>query len=306
MIRKTIVTILTLLIYCVTLYFLFYAHNVLYAIPAGVVLFMMMHFFALETTHWKRYMYTIVFASWWLLLIVFFQMFDLMKVVSVVVFHLALIILIRSVHDHVVYHTKVSVRDIVQGWSYLFSLLMTVAYSMVVVYSYVTFPLTCEGLYAAVDTVTDKVTQPFSVSAQKIEQRKDNIMWTKDMTVQEAIGVESGVVASLEENDEKKLSAKGILWTLEKRKQTAVDKVVESNEKINRKICEVIVDRIKQWFENPIFQFSIVFVMFLLLGPLVRILLYLVEIVLFLLIKILLLTRVYRIYKVPVEVERIR
>ena len=79
--------------------------------------------------------------------------------------------------------------------------------------------------------------------------------------------------------------------------------LVDDNTQVNRGLCEVMIDEITKRYNDPIFQFSLVLLLFLLFYPFVRIIVYLLEGISWIILKLLLVTGVYTVVHGYEEVE---
>ena len=84
-----------------------------------------------------------------------------------------------------------------------------------------------------------------------------------------------------------------------------MDRILQDRQVVNSNICDLLITKIQEQYTKPGFQYSAVALMFFLLWPTVRFLLFLVSILFFLIFKFFNLIKIYHFHKITDEVEQI-
>lgn len=108
----------------------------------------------------------------------------------------------------------------------------------------------------------------------------------------------SGELAPQEED-----SALSMVW--KSLKTNVREGFLTTQKTINTKVCEAIVGQLKAVYQNPVFQIGVVFGLYLLLYGVIRLLVWIITIVSYVLFWLMRLFGAYRIEKRLVEVEEV-
>lgn len=182
------------------------------------------------------------------------------------------------------------------GW-YIFTVFITVGYSLLLLWFYNRFPLSCQDLSNASDRVVHFFTAPITDGAKKIEVNTSTFWHTKigDVAI-------LGQDVSLQTNAPKNNSFVG---TINIRKKNLIDQALSNNSTVSMGICDYVLTELNKIYANPTFLTSVILLLFILLYSFVRIVFWVMTGLAFIIFKILLRLQLYRIKKTWAEVESI-
>lgn len=81
---------------------------------------------------------------------------------------------------------------------------------------------------------------------------------------------------------------------------------MDDNRIVNQNMCATMVAEIQKRFTQPAFQVSSLVLMFFVLSPFLRIFIYILQLILFVLLQLLFVCRIYRLVRMSGEVEDVR
>jgi len=282
--KQWISYVLTVVLYVMSLYFLFYQAQLLEWWLVVLAMLFVAHFAAISA---KKYKLTISKLSWlgrillsWLLLFFTTIYNPVLIIISYVCFHIGLYFFVLA--KYAILNNNISPHP----WlfsnvgMYLFTVFFTVSYSILMVGIVGRIPFDCESIAAWYARAGWLVTNPIERSWDRIQ----NFIDTNATDIAKDSDVSVGFVQELS--------------NLELR-----DSLIGERDRINMSVCQTLFDNIQWQFQKPWFQAAILFPMFLILSPIVRILLYILSAATTLTIQLLIKTRVYRKRMVMKEVE---
>ncbi|HRX63806.1 MAG TPA: hypothetical protein P5060_01745 [Candidatus Absconditabacterales bacterium] len=199
---------------------------------------------------------------------------------------------------------------------YIFTLFITVTYSLALVGMFSKFPLTCDGLQGASNKLIEFVEKPFKFSVDKIgvftEGVQGNLIgkFETEAPVEEKKIFDMDQVLlkakdkniSIEDTDE---NMKPIITQFNKWKSNAIDQIMGQQESYSVGVCDMVLNEINKKFSLKGFGLSVVLLSYFLLFGFVRIAFFIMSFIGFLLFKLLYLTSLYRVRKVKKEVDDI-
>lgn len=147
------------------------------------------------------------------------------------------------------------------------------------------FPFDCQQIGGRTEKLIQTSTNPFQWQFGTSEEEKKLIPITEGLSPQEEASALSTVWRSLKTN-----LREGFLTT---------------QKTINTKVCEAIVGQLKAVYQNPVFQIGVVFGLYLLLYGVIRLLVWMITIVSYVLFWLMRLFGCYRVEKRAVEVEEV-
>jgi len=282
--KQWISYVLTVVLYVMSLYFLFYQAQLLEWWLVVLAMLFVAHFAAISA---KKYKLAISKRSWlarillsWLLLFFTTIYNPVLIIISYVCFHIGLYFFVLA--KYAILNNNISPHP----WlfsnvgMYLFTVFFTVSYSILMVGIVGRIPFDCESIAAWYARAGWLVTNPIERSWDRIQ----NFIDTNATDIAKDSDVSVGFVQELS--------------NLELR-----DSLIGERDRINMSVCQTLFDNIQWQFQKPWFQAAILFPMFLILSPIVRILLYILSAATTLTIQLLIKTRVYRKRMVMKEVE---
>jgi len=181
------------------------------------------------------------------------------------------------------------------NWGYIFTLGTTIAYSLFTMSMYSNFPFSCDQLSKTSTSIVESITKPFNISRL---QNPDNAKIISQTKVSDLLSV--GKILNIE--SDVKLAP---IEQFKARKNDLITKTLNENKELNQWICEFSLKKLNQQFKNPGFQTSIVVLMVAVVYPFLRIIIYIMSAIGFLIFEILKKTKFYSIQKIMIEVEKI-
>lgn len=304
-IKKFFVILLSVTSYVACIYWLFIAVDFFYSAISLVILYVLFPLFVVELRQkavlWSFFLLMLASS---ILLLIFINNYERYFILSLFLFHGALVALFYSVLDALYNRVKISYWELSHVWAYLFTVFITLSYASLLLTTYNKFPLSCESLYANSDRVIETVTYPFELWQETILTLKERISSTSSLSLGQALGI-SGDVFTWTTMTGSSWHVFGLFWMIDSYKTRLFDQVLADNSSVNMNICELLVGEISKKYNDPVFQFSIVLLMFLLFYPFLRMILYLIEWITWVLFFILSLFGIYKVEKVIKEVEQI-
>lgn len=292
--KFVIVTAITLFFYIMVIFSLFFVKDIFQSLLFIFLFFISFHFFFLETKNYKlRYFFigTIVLS----ILEFFLIWFDIWQyIASLSIFNLGIFAFIAYIEVPLKRKIWFNSMSYFTVWWYIFTVFTTITYSFALIGMYSQFPFKCEDLSIASNNVVDFFTNPFRLWLETANQIK--------------VDTQSFFNASMENTILKNtaLPSQTKLWALiNDYKVRILDQVVKDNKYINMWICDYVLWEINSRYNKPVFQFSLILLMYLLFYPFLRIIFRIMSIIWIIIFKILLWLKVYNIKIVLREVEEI-
>jgi len=184
-------------------------------------------------------------------------------------------------------------------WGYMFTVFITIAYSLFIVGYYEKFPFTCEWLSEASNSVIETVTKPFKMGMEEVKDIKDSAQDFFATKWWDVVDITENIIIKTWEEQPKFLDKLSIYKT------QLIDQTIEDNTKINMGICDYVLGEINTIYNTPGVKISVIALMFLLLYGFIRIEFWIMTGIGILLFKILHKSNIYRIKKVLKEVEEL-
>jgi hypothetical protein len=353
--------------YVLSLILLFKNQDLLFSFIPIFVFFISFHFFYLEISklNQKYVLGSIlvwVIATWFLM-----TDHSIVMRIANIAFHATIWRLSHSLYWETEGTTGFDWFTYFSSGGYLFTMMLSLVYSIFVVYLFSQFPLDCTQLNEKSDKIIEFVAKPLRLSWDKTQQISswfksflsaptDTIsllfnpeiseilwsdalggsateLWLEDLdtkkilnqlgikdsgsenTVQEADlqNLLSSLIASLWIDNDKEKSAKDsvdeknqkLKNAINSLKQNLVTNPIQDNEKLNSTICEVTLNAINERMKSPSIQYSVIFMILLLIYPFLRIILRAMSFVSFFIFEFCYLVGVYTKVKETREVDRI-
>ncbi|MCF7834845.1 hypothetical protein K9M48_02195 [Candidatus Gracilibacteria bacterium] len=176
---------------------------------------------------------------------------------------------------------------------YLFTVLIAFTYSIALLGISKNFPFSCESLSSASNQVIETFTKPFKIGMDKANQIKEDTQ----MFFSSSLG---DILTKPNQDNPSYLSQK-----ITNYKSVMIDQVIQDNSSINMGICDYILQEITKRYDKPVFQFSVIVLMYLLFYPFLRIIFWIMSFIGLIIFKLLYLSKVYKIKKIKKEVEEI-
>jgi len=271
------------LLYVLNVYFLFFSVQLLYAAISIAGLLFFLHFavigaqkdaFQIPKKYWIGW---VIFSGLMLFLTTSYN--NNLIVLAYGIYHIGLYLLVSSKYTFLTRNTSLHPRWFCNAGMYLFTLFCTISCSIVMVGVLGSIPFDCDSIYDRYDAVWDTVSSPR-------EKIRDRAQW---FFADAGSNPPSNTLVG-QWRDE--------LWDL-----AIWDNIASERDQINRNICNTIFENIQEQLQKPWFQAAIIFPLFLILSPIIRLFTYLISWLSFLVMQFLLKTNIYRKRKVMREVE---
>lgn len=260
-----------------------------------LLFFLFFHFFYLEIrklpiTYLVIIMFMITLIQWFLI-----GYSHLILVASMFFINIGIVYLARLLQGSSNEKTSWDSTSYFTTWGYMFTVFITIAYSLFVIGYYEKFPFTCQGLSAASNSVIDFVAKPFKFGLEEAKTMKTNI----------ELFLNSKIIDLKAINIQNETNHTTFLDTLNEYKKSWIDQAIKDNTSVNMGICDYVLREIVTIYEQPGFKASVIVLMFLLFYGFIRIEFWIMTGIAMLLFKMLYALKVYRIKKVIKEVEEL-
>ncbi len=303
-IRTTSFVLLAMLAYGFTIFYLFASHDIFGSIVCLFFLFILFHFMSLDIKKFNtKYMIlillslTIVVISILLLSNWGSNIWLIAAVASLNMALLGLFFSLKSVQFKSLFYFL--------RWWYIFTLFITITYSVALMWMFQEFPLTCEWLQWASDKLIEFVETPFTFSVDKL----DFIMgeWALDENILD----EKVKDVLLKAKDTEVIADSGSMWApimiqFNDWKSNSVDQIIWQQESYSLGMCDMLLDEINAKYNLKEFKLSAILLIYLLLFGFVRVAFLIMSLAWFIIFKLLYLLWLYKIIKIKKEVYEIK
>lgn len=178
---------------------------------------------------------------------------------------------------------------------YIFTVFITIGYSLFMIGYFDKFPFSCADLSHASNSVIDFVSKPFKLGVDEAKGIKDTTQTFFSSKVKDLkIANTSHIIKETT-----------LLGKLNLYKEQLIDKAVQNNTTVNMGICDYVLGEMNKIYQNPGFQTSVIVLMFLLLYGFVRIVFWVMTGIAFAIFKILFVAKVYHVHTVTKEVDEL-
>jgi len=288
--RKYLVLMFTFAFYMLSIYYFFVDPKILIGLIFAIMFFAVSHYFIIElrkTEIWNLILSIVVLT----ILVLFIVWFDnFFYTIWIILFHLSIIFLFFDVYEEVYNRIVINSWKLFTMWVKMFSLTLSAVFAFSFLWTYRSFNLTCDQIYDFV---------------KKASQMSANYFWVqlpqvKDVKLKEVVNKIQPMTGEV--LTWKKLSLNEALsvsfW-----KNAVVNQIMENKKLLDKNICQIIVWNIKKMYNKPWFQFSVMFLIFLLFYPLIRLFTFVLAFLNFLMFQLAKWARIYKYTKVLEEVE---
>lgn len=181
----------------------------------------------------------------------------------------------------------------------MFTVFITIAYSLFIVGYYEKFPFTCESLSAASNSVIDYFTKPFKLGINDAKDIKES--------TQNFFSSKLSDVVSVSENIDIKTTSEWpkFLERLSIYKTQFIDNTIENNTKVNMWICDYVLWEINTIYSTPGVKITLIVLLFLLLYGFIRIEFFIMTGIAIVLFKLLFKLHIYKTKTVAKEIEEL-
>lgn len=292
--RLVIVTAITLFFYIMIVYSLFFMKDVFQSLLFVFLFFIAFHFFYLEVKKYKL----IYFFVWVLILsivefiLVWFNIWQ--YPVSLLALNLGIFAFISNIEVPLKRKIWFNSLNYFTIWWFIFTAFTAITYSFALLWMYSQFPFQCTDLSSASSNVVDFFTKPFKIWLDTANQMKEDTQSFFKASLENTLWKKTAIVPQ----------SKFLIFINDYRERM-IDQVVKDNKSVNLWICDYVLWEINSRYDKPVFQFSLILLMYLLFYPFLRIIFWIMSIVWIMIFKLMFRLKVYNIQKVLKEVEEI-
>lgn len=303
-IKTWVILILTIICYTISTLSLFVFDDFLIAAGWSLLLYALMHLYTLEsrflTTREHIYVFLWLSIVWWLFLFPSWRYL----LFSILFYHAMLRWTVFIVRDELDNRRIISTWSLIHSGWYIFTLLITATFSLWGMATFREFNLTCNDISTYSNDFVEKAASPLTLWYEQITKAQNSVSSFLDTSVNEALWVSNTEVENAKKRVEQKEKNTWLLWWFELQKARIIDQVIEQKETVDDGICEVMITTIKKQYNTQNYiQYSVIVLMLLLLSPFVRIVILVWSTILWLLLRFLIKTNVYKITKEEKYVE---
>ncbi len=310
--RIIVMYLITILAYGVTIYLLFFQEEIIPSMVPLFVFFVFYHFAYLEIKHrqiWKIWVLFIIISLVEMLLL-WFHTWQVPT--SIIIFNTAIVILASSLKWASSGKRKFSAWWYFAVGGYIFTIFMTVAYSLFLIGWKWNFDLSCSNIEDTSNNFISTILTPFQIGKRQVQLIGDNAWEVKtriQTNLKDIFTTNVGDILWFSKRIEIATTpepsfGEKISLSIQKLKSN-INSAVEEKLKLSMSVCDLVLKKIEQAYEHPAFQFTIVLLMFVLLFPFVRIAFWIISVVALLIFELLYLLWVYKKQKILEEVEEI-
>ena len=284
---------LTLISYGLILFKLFWQFFALQSMIYVLVFFLFFHFFYLEIrklpSKYLLILMLILSGIQWF----FIWYHNLRLIGSLLVINMGIVYFSWLLQGASYDKTFFSFQSYFNAGGYMFTVFITVAYCLFIVWYYESFPFTCEWLSQASNSVIDFVAKPFKLGMEEAKTMKSNtnLFFSSKVIDLKAIDVQNWNYSFINK--------------LNEYKKNLIDQAITDNSKVNMGICDYVLGEMNNIYSTPGFKVSVIVLMFLLLYGFIRIEFWIITGIAMILFKILYALKIYRTKKVLKEVEEL-
>lgn len=289
---------LTLLSYWLMFFTLFWQFLLFRSMIFVMLLFLFFHFFYLEIRKFpiKYLLYVMILAT---LIGSFFIWFNIWLLASLLVINMGIVYLAWILQWEWSERIHFSSQWYFNVGGYMFTVFITIAYSLFVVGYYQKFPFTCEILSERSNSVVDFFTNPFKLGIDEIKTVKDNTQGFFATKLEDIITIGQKITITTD------ATSPSFLEKLSIYKEQLIDQTIKDNTKVNMGICDYVLGQINEIYSVPWVKISVIALMFLLLYGFIRIEFWVMTGIGFIFFKILYRSNIYRTKKVMKEIEEL-
>jgi len=259
----------------------------------SVFFFILAHYFIIESK--KSDIWNLIISIWVAcLLVLFLSGFNnFFYVAGIVIFHLAIIFLFYDIYDEVYNRVVINSWKVFTMGAKMFSLTLSLVFALAFLGTYRTFNLTCDKIYKWIQKASTFAANYLDI---KLPQIKKNVK-VKDIISKIPKENTGNIILTWN-----KISLSTVLninfW-----KNAVINQIMENKKILDKNICQIIVSNIREKYNKPWFQFVVMFLIFMLFYPIIRIVIFILAGINWLMFQLSRLAGIYKYTKVVEEVE---
>ena len=299
-VRKIIFFLLTTSTYIAGIISLFWYFQIFQSIVWFLIFFIVFHLFFIDIYKYKEKYFLIIISSLALIEVIIFWNLNYEIMLSIIVLNAGIYFLVARLKTQTHYTTKFDAIGYFSWGSYIFTVGITIAYGLMLLWLYKQFPFNCIELSQASNSVIDFVAKPFKLWREKVDELKNTTKNIFSSSIQD--------VSKLSKTIEiQSTSTESLLFTdkLKSIKNDIINQAVADNKEINMWVCDYIITKVNEKFNNPKLQIWALIWIFLVTYGFIRIVFRLMIIISRTLFQALYVFWIYKKEKIMVESEMI-
>jgi len=297
--RRQLVLWFTISTYILSIYYFFFEPKILWGLTFSIIFFSFAHFFIIEIkkTDISNLLLLVIFASIISIVLIWFSNF--FYVIWIWIFNLAVFFLFWDIYEEVYNRIEISSYKVFTMWVKMYSLILSLTFAISFLWTYRSFNITCDQIYDNVKKASNYTLEHFWI-------KMPNIKDTKVKDIVKTIKPENNIDKwrNIKFDWIEKLKFKDI-FSISFWKNIVINQIMENKKILDKSLCSTIVENIKEKYNNPHFQFAVLFFIFLLFYPFIRIILYILSIFNLISFKLMNLMHLYKFKIIVEDVESI-
>ena len=329
--RKQFVIGFTIAFYILSIYFLFFTPNLIWWLVFAVFFFSFVHFFVIEIRKADISSILLIIIVATILEVMINGFSNFFYVLWIWFFNLAVFFLIWDIYDEVYNRIEISSYKVFTMWVKMYSLLLSATFALSFLWTYRSFNLTCDEIYKKVNSASKFVMRNFWVEIPKIKKdtkikdvinglKEEKISWNWNISnlswkVLTNLSGSNNVLLSWNTVNQKVSDNQEFKWIenvkfsdlikLKFWKNIIINQIMENKKILDKSLCKTIVQNIKEKYTNPHFQITVIFLIFLLFYPFIRVFLYILSVINFIWFKMMNWVKIYQFKTIVEDVESI-
>lgn len=298
-IRGLIFTILTLWSYVLSIIYLFGLHDILWSITFIFLTFIFFHFLFIDIKNMNLWHFILVLAC---LCIIEIPLFFILKretnariILSLLMLNWAVWALFYSLwminFNSIGYFTR---------WWYIFTLCISIMYSIAFVGMFQSFPFTCQWLHDASGKMFEFVEKPFVMIKYRKSEKSETSNKFEENVSNLINNINDVDLSSSEWNTENPIINK-----INEFKANTIDQILSDKSEYTNWVCDLLLNEINSILANDGVKRSVILLSYLLLYWFIRLAIFVMSWIAFIIFKILYWTKVYKISGTTKKVDEI-
>lgn len=298
-IRGLIFMILTFWSYVLSIIYLFWLHDILWSITFIFLTFIFFHFLFIDLKNMNLWHFILILAC---LCAIEIPLFFILKreinariILSLLMLNWAIWALFYSIEminfNSIGYFTR---------WWYIFTLCISIMYSIAFVGMFQSFPFTCQWLDDASSKLFEFVEKPFVMIKNRKAEKTDNPNSFEKNVSNLISNINDVEISSSEWSSENPIINK-----INEFKAGTIDQILADKSEYSEWVCDLLLDEINSILANDWVKRSVILLSYLLLYWFIRLAIFVMSGIAFIVFKILYRTKVYKISKTTKKVNEI-
>ncbi len=321
--KRYLTIIFTISFYVLSVYFFFFDEKIVLWLLFSILFFLFAHYFIIELK--KTQEVNLLLIVWiTTLFLLFINWFDnFFYVLWIILFNIWVFFLLSTIYDEIYNRINISSYKLFTRWIKIYTLFLSLTFAVAFLWTYRTFDLTCNQISSSTSQFSNYTMEMFWFSTQSIWEtniqdvvdyiwknnwlvnmlswwKLDNLSWS--MLTWSNLTWENNIENSF------KWVENITFWSFlntDFYKSIVFNQIMENKQILNDNICELVVWKIKEKYQDPKFQFSVMFLLFVLFYPLIRLALFIFSLINFIFFKLMNLVKIYKFKTVVDDVESI-